>query len=37
VVIGSAFERLIEEHLEAPDLLERVARQTRAYKDATRF
>ena len=36
VVIGSAFERLIEENLDRPDLPERVAEQTRLYKAATR-
>lgn len=36
VVIGSAFERLIEENLARPDLPALVAGQTRTYKDATR-
>jgi tryptophan synthase alpha chain len=36
VVIGSAFERLIEENLNRPDLPEIVAEQVRAYKQATR-
>lgn len=35
-VVGSAFERLIEEHLHAPDLAERVARYARSLKAATR-
>ena len=35
VVIGSAFERLIEENLDRPDLPELVAEQTRLYKAAT--
>jgi len=36
VVIGSAFERLIEENLDRPDLPALVAERTRAYKAATR-
>jgi tryptophan synthase alpha chain len=36
VVIGSAFERLIEENLDRPDLPGQVAEQTRRYKAATR-
>lgn len=36
VVIGSAFERLIEENLDQPDLPDIVAEQVRAYKQATR-
>ena len=35
VVIGSAFERLIEENLNHPNLPEIVAEQVRAYKQAT--
>ena len=35
VVIGSAFERLIEENLNQPDLPDIVAEQVRAYKQAT--
>jgi tryptophan synthase alpha chain len=36
VVIGSAFERTIEENLEAPDLPQLIGAQTAAYKAATR-
>jgi tryptophan synthase alpha chain len=36
VVIGSAFERLIEKNLDRPDLPALVEERTRAYKDATR-
>ena len=36
VVIGSAFERLIEENIDAPDLAEKMAERTRIYKAATR-
>jgi tryptophan synthase alpha chain len=36
VVIGSAFERLIEENIEAADLVEKMAERTRTYKAATR-
>ncbi len=35
VVIGSAFERLIEENLDRPDLAALVAERTRLYKEAT--
>lgn len=35
VVIGSAFERLIEENMENPELILRMANQTSAYKAAT--
>ncbi len=37
VVIGSAFERLIEENLENPDLPEIMAERVRQYKAATRL
>lgn len=37
VVIGSAFERLIEENLDQPDIADILARQTAAYKAATRI
>jgi tryptophan synthase alpha chain len=37
VVIGSAFERLIEENLENPDLVSIIGRRTAAYKEATRI
>ena len=36
VVIGSAFERLIEDNLDKPDLAGIVAEQVRTYKQATR-
>jgi len=36
VVIGSAFERIIEENLENPDLPEIIGRQTAAFKAATK-
>jgi tryptophan synthase alpha chain len=36
VVIGSAFERLIEENIEAADLVEKMAERTRTYKAATK-
>ncbi len=36
VVIGSAFERTIEENLENPDLAAIIGKQTAAYKQATR-
>ena len=36
VVIGSAFERLIEENIDSPDLPEMVGDQTRIYKNATK-
>ncbi|MCF8024857.1 MAG: tryptophan synthase subunit alpha [Desulfobacteraceae bacterium] len=36
VVIGSAFERTIEENLENPDLAAIIGKQTAAYKEATR-
>ena len=36
VVIGSAFERLIEENIDSPDLPELLGEQTRTYKAATR-
>lgn len=36
VVIGSAFERLIEGNIDSPDLPELVAEQTRFYKNATK-
>jgi tryptophan synthase alpha chain len=36
VVIGSAFERTIETHLETPDLPQILARQVAEYKAATR-
>ncbi|MDY6825442.1 MAG: tryptophan synthase subunit alpha [Thermodesulfobacteriota bacterium] len=36
VVIGSAFERLIEEHIDNPDIVNVLARQTAVYKAATR-
>jgi len=36
VVIGSAFERLIEENLDNPDLPDVIGSQTRAFKEATR-
>ncbi|MGM0454433.1 MAG: tryptophan synthase subunit alpha [Thermodesulfobacteriota bacterium] len=36
VVIGSAFERTIEENLNQPDLAERIGVQTAGYKAATR-
>jgi tryptophan synthase alpha chain len=36
VVIGSAFERLIEENLTRPDLPALVAERTRVYKEATK-
>lgn len=36
VVIGSAFERTIEENIDRPDLVERMAAQVRDYKAATR-
>jgi tryptophan synthase alpha chain len=36
VVIGSAFERLIEENLTAEDLPDRMAERVRTYKAATR-
>ncbi len=35
-VVGSAFERLIEENLQAPDLAERIGRYARSLKAATR-
>jgi tryptophan synthase alpha chain len=37
VVIGSAFERLIEENLDHPDLVSIMAERTRQYKAATRL
>lgn len=37
VVIGSAFERLIEENIDSPDIVEILAKQTKAYKTATRM
>jgi tryptophan synthase alpha chain len=37
VVIGSAFERTIEENLNGPDLLERLEEQVRNYKAAIRI
>ncbi len=37
VVIGSAFERLIEENLENPDLTALIGRRTAEYKAATRL
>lgn len=36
VVVGSAFERLIEQHLDAPDLIERMADAAQKLKAATR-
>ena len=36
VVIGSAFERTIEENIENPDLVNMIAKQVREYKAATR-
>jgi len=36
VVIGSAFERLIEENIETPDLIRLMGEQTAKYKAATR-
>ncbi|MBU0991490.1 MAG: tryptophan synthase subunit alpha [Proteobacteria bacterium] len=36
IVIGSAFERLIENHLEDDDLPELLGKQTRLFKNATR-
>jgi tryptophan synthase alpha chain len=36
VVIGSAFEKTIEENLESPDLPERIGRQAAAFKEGTR-
>lgn len=36
VVIGSAFERTIEAHLDAADLADRIGKQTAGYKAATR-
>ncbi|MCF8110963.1 MAG: tryptophan synthase subunit alpha [Desulfobacteraceae bacterium] len=36
VVIGSAFERTIEENIENPDIASIIGKQTQAYKDATR-
>ncbi|MFW6082123.1 MAG: tryptophan synthase subunit alpha [Desulfosalsimonas sp.] len=36
VVIGSAFERTIEENIENPDIAAIIGKQTAAYKDATR-
>jgi tryptophan synthase alpha chain len=36
VVIGSAFERLIEENLDHPDLIRRMGNQTAVYKAATK-
>jgi tryptophan synthase alpha chain len=36
VVIGSAFERLIEDNLDKPDLAGLVAEQVKAFKQATR-
>jgi hypothetical protein len=35
VVIGSAFERTIEENLDNPDLPSIIGKQTAAYKKAT--
>jgi len=37
VVIGSAFERLIEENIDKPDLAERLAERTNEYKEATKI
>ncbi|MDM8543625.1 tryptophan synthase subunit alpha [Desulfococcaceae bacterium HSG9] len=37
VVIGSAFERLIEENIDKPDLAERLAERTEEYKEATKI
>ncbi|MFZ5562831.1 MAG: tryptophan synthase subunit alpha [Thermodesulfobacteriota bacterium] len=37
VVIGSAFERLIEENINRPDIVEILARRTREYKAATKM
>ncbi len=37
VVIGSAFERLIEENLDNPGLVSIIAEQVRKYKDATKM
>ncbi|MBW1836573.1 MAG: tryptophan synthase subunit alpha, partial [Deltaproteobacteria bacterium] len=36
VVIGSAFERIIEENIGHPDLISMVAKKVREYKEATR-
>jgi len=36
VVIGSAFEKTIEENADSPDLAGMIARQTRSFKQATR-
>jgi tryptophan synthase alpha chain len=36
VVIGSAFERTIENNIDRPDLADRIAEQVRDYKAATR-
>jgi tryptophan synthase alpha chain len=36
VVIGSAFERLIEENIENPDLVSIMGEQTARYKTATK-
>ncbi|MFP4453841.1 MAG: tryptophan synthase subunit alpha [Desulfobacterales bacterium] len=36
VVIGSAFERTIEDNLQNPEIAAIIAKQTEAYKDATR-
>lgn len=36
VVIGSAFERTIEENIENPDIAAIIGKQTKAYKEATR-
>ena len=36
VVIGSAFERLIEDNLENPNLVSLIAQRTREYKEATK-
>jgi hypothetical protein len=35
VVIGSAFERTIENNIDRPDLADRIAAQVREYKAAT--
>jgi tryptophan synthase alpha chain len=35
VVIGSAFERTIENNIDRPDLVDRIAAQVREYKAAT--
>ena len=37
VVIGSAFERLIEENIENPDLIARMENRVKEYKAATRI